>query len=132
MLDTGGRERAALRRGRRGGGDPRGRRGRDLRLLDGSDRAANRAPLRRHHLAADGRAELGAHRAAEPGAVAAAEPGAVVATVARAIDLACADDARVRVRPRGVLPDDARQAGRRPHVGIPRQGMEARSTSHTE
>ena len=89
--------------------------------------APHRAP-RRHHLAADGRAELGAHRAAEPGAVAAAEPGAVVATVARADNFACADDARVRVRPRGLLPDDARQAGRRPHVGIPRQGMEARST----
>ena len=39
-----------------------------------------------------------------------------------------ADGARVPGQPRGLLPDDARQAGRRPRVGIPRQGMEARAT----
>ena len=40
-------------------------------------------------------------------------------------------DARVPGQPRGLLPDDARQAGRRPHhgsYGIPRQAMEARGS----
>ena len=62
-----------------------------------------------------------------------AGPSAVPTPVPTALPVALADahveadGARVPGQPRGLLPDDARQAGRRPHE-IPRQGMEARAT----
>ena len=123
---------AVHRRGRPGLQNARWRCGRGVRLRGRAGRLAGRRALRHHQPAAVGRAhgssDVRAHGAsdasAEPSADAAAEPGAVAGANPGADDHACADDARVRVRPRGLLPDDARQAGRRPHVGIPRQGQD--------
>ena len=117
-----GRAHGRAERAAHGGPDPRAH--------DGPDRQADRAPHIGAHgpaihdadggpdvapyLAADVRADGRAHDAAEPPADADAD--------ARAVDLARADDLRLRVRDRGALSDDQRVAGRRAR-GRPRPGL---------
>ena len=103
---------AALhRRGHQGLRNARWGRGRGVRLRQGSGPLAGRGAPRHPQSAADGRAVRRTDAGAEPSAVSLAD-----AHVG-------ADGPRVPGQPRGLLPDDARQAGRRPRprVEIPRQ-----------
>ena len=95
---------------------------------------ANGGPDVAPYLAADARSRLGAYAAphvrthddpdvrADGRAHDAAEPSADADADARAVDLARADDLRLRVRDRGALSDDQRVAGRRAR-GRPRPGL---------